>query len=70
MRLLATTLLAALLLNAGAITSDNRPYLRAKMTADTNITITNVTIKTKNQAWPVKTQMTMEPCSLVSCVGV
>ncbi|MFZ5672327.1 MAG: hypothetical protein ACOZAM_05115 [Pseudomonadota bacterium] len=65
MRLLATTFLAAVLLNAGAFTSDNRAYLRAKIAADTNITVL-----TKNQAWPVKSQMKIEPCSLDGCVGV
>jgi hypothetical protein len=65
MRILATTLLAALLLNAGAVTSDNRAYLRAKISADSN-----VTTLTKNQAWPVKSQMRIEPCSLAGCVGV
>lgn len=65
MRMLATTLLAALLLNAGAFTSDNRGYLRARTVVDTNITV-----MTKNQAWPLRSQMTMEPCSIANCVGV
>lgn len=65
MRILTTTLLAAVLLNAGAFTSDNRAYLRARTVVDTN-----VTVMTKNQAWPARSQMTMEPCSIASCVGV
>ena len=65
MRILATTFLAALLLNAGALTSDNRAYLRAKITAENN-----VTTLTKNQTWPVKSQMRIDPCSIDSCVGV
>ncbi|QIG46392.1 hypothetical protein G5V57_00635 [Nordella sp. HKS 07] len=65
MRILTTTLLAAVLLNAGAFTSDNRAYLRARTVVDTN-----VTVMSKNQAWPVRSQMTMEPCSIASCVGV
>lgn len=65
MRMLATTLLAALLLNAGAFTSDNRGYLRARTVVDTNITVMS-----KNQAWPLRSQMTMEPCSIANCVGV
>lgn len=65
MRMLATTVLAALLLNAGAFTSDNRAYLRAKTTHEAN-----VTVLTKNQAWPAKSQMRLEPCSLAGCIGV
>jgi len=65
MRILTTTLLAAVLLNAGAFTSDNRAYLRARTVVDMN-----VTVMSKNQAWPVRSQMTMEPCSIASCVGV
>lgn len=65
MRLLSTTLLAAVLLNAGAFLSDNRAYLSARTVIDTN-----VTVMTKNQAWPLRSQMTMEPCSIASCVGV
>ncbi|HTN97150.1 MAG TPA: hypothetical protein VL101_09235 [Nordella sp.] len=65
MRILSTTLLAALLLNAGAFTSDNRAYLRANATHEAN-----VTVLTKNQAWPAKSQMRLEPCSLAGCIGV
>lgn len=65
MRMLATTLLAVLLLNAGALTSDNRAYLRTKAGDQTN-----VTVLTKNQPWPIKSQMRLEPCSLDGCVGV
>lgn len=61
---IATTLLAVLLLNAGALASDNRAYLK------TQTVTANITVMTKNQPWPVRSQMTVEPCSLASCVGV
>jgi hypothetical protein len=61
---IVTTLLAVLLLNAGALASDNRAYLKTR-TVQANITVLN-----KNQPWPVRSQMTVEPCSLANCVGV
>ena len=61
---LATTLLAVLLLNAGALASDNRAYLKSATVA------ANITVLTKNQPWPVRSQMTVEPCSLATCAGV
>ena len=60
---IATTLLAVLLLNAGAFASDNRAYLKSR-TAQAN-----VTVMTKNQAWPVRPQVTVEPCA-ANCAGV
>ncbi len=60
----STALLTVLLLNAGAFASDNRPYLKARMVE------ANVTVMTKNQTWPLRTSMTLEPCSLASCTGV
>ncbi|WP_119389599.1 hypothetical protein [Taklimakanibacter lacteus] len=62
---IATTLLAILLLNAGAFASDNRIYLKSAASQANNITVL-----TKNQAWPVRTQMTVEPCTLADCIGV
>lgn len=59
----ATAILTVLLLNAGAFASDNRAYLRAKPKD------INVTVLTKNQPWPVRTQ-TVEPCPITSCAGV
>ena len=61
---IATALLAVLLLNAGAFASDNRGYLRNRSNFDTN-----VTVLTKNQVWPVRTEMTVEPCTLTACFG-
>ena len=57
-------LLTVLLLNAGAFASDNRAYLRSR------VRDANITVMTKNQAWPVRSQMTIEPCALTACVGV
>jgi len=61
---IATTLLAVLLLNAGAFASDNRAYLKSR-TAQAN-----VTVMTKNQAWPIRSQITVEPCAPATCTGV
>jgi len=61
---IATALLAVLMLNAGAFASDNRAYLRGRIDAS------NVTVLTKNQAWPVKSRITLEPCAEGSCTGV
>ena len=60
----ATLLLAGLMLNAGAFASDNRAYLRAKMTEP------NITVMTKNQAWPARHAVTLEPCAEAGCIGV
>jgi hypothetical protein len=60
---ITTALLTVLMLNAGAFASDNRAYLRNRGGN------ANITVVTKNQAWPVRTQMTLEPCSLTACVG-
>ena len=61
---IVTTLLAILLLNAGALASDNRAYLKTRTVQ------ANITVLTKNQPWPVRSQMTVEPCSLANCAGV
>jgi hypothetical protein len=59
---ITTALLASLFLNAGAFATDNRAYLRAKDA--------NITVMTKNQAWPVPSRMTLEPCTEAACFGV
>ena len=59
---ITTALLASLFLNAGAFATDNRAYLRGKDT--------NVTVMTKNQSWPVRSPMTLEPCAGPGCFGV
>ena len=63
-RPIATTLLAGLLLNAGAFASDNRAYLRAKVNE------TNITEMMKNQAWPARHPTTLDTCSETGCFGV
>jgi hypothetical protein len=59
--LMATLGLTALFLSAGAFASDNSGYVPAPVT-------TNYTIIHKNQAWPVKSLITVEPCKLVRCL--
>jgi hypothetical protein len=59
--LVATALLAGFLLNAGALASDNRAYLRTRA-KETNITVMN-----KNQAWPHRHPVTLEPCLRPGC---
>ncbi len=59
--LVATALLAGFLLNAGALASDNRAYLRARV-KEANITVMN-----KNQAWPLRHPVTLAPCSHPGC---
>jgi hypothetical protein len=56
-----TVLLAGLLMNAGAFASDNRAYLRAKVKE------ANITVVTKNQAWPARHPLTLEPCLHKGC---
>jgi hypothetical protein len=60
----ATVLLAGLLLNAGALASDNRAYLRNK------VKDTNITVMTKNQVWPAPHPTTLAPCAPESCSDV
>lgn len=57
--LIATAFVAAALLSAGAFANDSvtRP---AKPT--------NVTVIIKNQAWPAKNRMTVEPCRVSRCI--
>jgi hypothetical protein len=57
----ASALLAGFLLNAGAFACDNRAYLRAKV-KEANITVMN-----KNQPWPPRHPMTLQPCAQASC---
>lgn len=61
---ITTALLAGLFLNVGAFASDNRAYLRTKAKE------ANITVMTKNQAWPIRSRMTLEPCAEASCFGV
>jgi hypothetical protein len=56
-----TALLACFLLNAGALASDNRAYLRAKAKES------NITVMIKNQSWPARHPVTPAPCSNAGC---
>ena len=56
-----TALLACFLLNAGALASDNRAYLRAK------VKDSNITVLIKNQSWPARHPVTLAPCSDPGC---
>jgi hypothetical protein len=60
---IATLLLAGLMLNAGAFASDNRAYLRAEVKE------ANITVMMKNQSWPARHPVTLEPCSAAGCFG-
>ena len=57
--LIAALFLTFALLSAGAGASDNSDYLAS---------IRNVTVVEKNQAWPPKTGITVEPCSISRCL--
>jgi hypothetical protein len=59
--LIATALVAAALLSAGAF---------ANWIATNPTLFTNVTVIEKNQAWPLRTQMTVEPCKLTRCYDI
>ena len=59
-RILAPLVTAALL-SAGAFASDISGGAPAKLP--------NVTVIVKNQAWPVRNEMTVEPCRVRRCVG-
>lgn len=55
--------LAVAFLGAGALGSDNRAPLLQSASY-------NVTVVTKNQAWPVKDQMVLDICSHVRCIDI
>lgn len=57
--LIATAVLTCAMLSAGAFASDNRGYLRS---------VRNVTEISKNQAWPMKSQLSVEPCRISRCL--
>jgi hypothetical protein len=59
--LITTAALTAALLSAGAFASD-KP-------GNTPANFTNVTVIFKNQAWPAKTAMSVEPCRIRRCVS-
>jgi hypothetical protein len=57
----ASLVLTCAMLSAGAFASDNRGYLHQ---------VQNVTDISKNQAWPLKSQLTVDPCSASRCLDV
>ncbi|CAN5128385.1 hypothetical protein BH10PSE7_BH10PSE7_41020 [soil metagenome] len=59
--LIATLVLTCAMLSAGAFASDNRGYLKSAR---------NVTVISKNQAWPLKGQLSVEPCRVSRCLDV
>ena len=58
--LVATTIVTAALLSAGAFANDAATRTPAKLS--------NVTVIVKNQAWPLKSRMTVEPCRVSRCL--
>ena len=61
MKTLATLALAALFLNAGAF---------AKHPAPAPAALVNVTVVTKNQAWPIKLHKTLAGCAERRCIDI
>jgi hypothetical protein len=59
--LFATAIVTAALLSAGAFANDTTGHAPAKLS--------NVTVIVKNQAWPAKAEMTVEPCRVRRCVS-
>jgi hypothetical protein len=60
--LIATASVTIALLSVGAVAND---YAFRAPTE-----LANVTVIAKNQAWPLKTQMTVEPCRVTQCVSL
>ena len=58
--LVATVIVTAALLSAGAFANDAATKAPAKLS--------NVTVIVKNQAWPLKSRMTVEPCRVSRCL--
>ncbi len=66
--LITSLILSVLFLSAGAIAGAE--HVR-KTQADTAMaTPRNVTILSKNQAWPLAGRISVEPCNLRRCIGI
>ncbi len=66
--LIASMALSVMFLLAGAIASAHHPrYGQEDMTLAKP---RNVTVVTKNQAWPLAGRISVEPCNLRRCIGV
>lgn len=59
---IATAALAIAFLSAGAFAGSAPSKAPAK--------VWNVTVITKNQAWPIKPRLTMESCKITRCIDV
>jgi hypothetical protein len=61
---LATALLVAAFLSAGAFANDRSGRLTAEFRP------ANQSVIVKNQAWPPRSMMTVEPCALRQCLSI
>ncbi len=61
---IVTALLAVAFLSAGAFANGKSTSGLAAVSAS------NQTIIVKNQSWPLKEMMTVEPCAAVACVNI
>jgi hypothetical protein len=61
---LATALLVAAFLSAGAFASDRSGNI------NTPVRLENHTVIAKNQSWPPRPLMTMEPCARRPCLSI
>lgn len=66
--LITSMILSAIFLSAGAIAgADHSTRTQADTTS---AKARNVTVVSKNQAWPLAGWISVEPCSLRRCIGV
>ncbi len=61
----ATAILTVIFLSAGSIAGSG---IRQPMTAATHRP--NVTVIAKNQSWPVKGRIAMQPCAVNRCIDI
>lgn len=61
----ATAILTVIFLSAGSIAGSG---IRKPMTATAHYP--NVTVIAKNQSWPVKGRITMQPCAVNRCIDI
>jgi len=69
---IATITLAVAFLSAGAFAGgrDLPAGSSSKPVTATSSTILNTTVVSKNQAWPVRGQVTVESCKLTACFDI
>ena len=63
-----TMILSVMFLSAGAIAGASRSTPGQLATASANAA--NVTVISKNQAWPLAGRISVEPCNFRRCIGV